>query len=111
MRSRRLIAPMVACLLAVVAQAARLSTAVAGEARDGAKDIELKILKPASATTQPQPSASGKATAITDKTLVVWAAPAAIDFTTVEVRPPLGQRSESRWSSDSIRIEQTVGVQ
>ncbi|MCY2950476.1 MAG: GH32 C-terminal domain-containing protein [Planctomycetota bacterium] len=76
MRSRRLIAPMVACLLAVVAQAARLSTAVAGEARDGAKDIKLKILKPASATTQPQPSASGKATAITDKTLVVWAAPA-----------------------------------
>jgi len=76
MRSRRLIAQMVTCLLAVVAQAALLSTTVAGEEEDGSKDIELKILKPASATTQPQPSAFGKATAITDKTLVVWAAPA-----------------------------------
>ena len=35
-----------------------------------------------------------------------WEFLAAIDFTTVEVWTPLGQRRESRWSSDSIRIDQ-----
>ena len=86
------------------------------------KDIQLKILKPATVIAAPKPTESTNGPALADKTLVAWAAPANLtqrggSALTIDDRQShfdgvvFGERAAARWMAGSDSFRRTAKEQ